>query len=102
LTRAELAAELGLHESTISRAVSEKVVQLPDGRLWLLADLFDRSRAAKEVIRQLMAHSPAPLTDRQIADHLLSEGIPLARRTVAKYRQQMRLNSGHQERALFP
>jgi RNA polymerase sigma-54 factor len=101
MTQADLAAELGLNESTISRAVSGKIVQLPDGRLRPLADLFDPSLAAKEAIRRLLARSKGPLTDREIAACLEGEGIPLARRTVAKYRQQMRLNSSHHDRPLL-
>ena len=101
MTQAYLAAELGLHESTISRAISGKVVQLPDGRLRPIADLFDPSLAAKEAIRQLMVRAKTPLTDREIAAYLQSEGLPLARRTVAKYRQQLHLNSSHKDRTLF-
>jgi RNA polymerase sigma-54 factor len=91
LTRAEVARQLGLHESTISRAVRAKIVQLPDGRLMELRDLFDRSLAAREAIRQLIAGADRPLSDREIAESLEKESFHLARRTVAKYRAQMQL-----------
>jgi RNA polymerase sigma-54 factor len=90
-----------LHESTISRAVSRKVIQLPDGRLRPLADLFDPSLAAKEAIRQLLMQTKTPLTDQEIAAKLQSEGLPLARRTVAKYRQQLHLNNNRNDRLLY-
>jgi RNA polymerase sigma-54 factor len=101
MSQADLAAELGLHPSTISRALSGKIVQLPDGRLRPLADFFDSSMAAKEAIRRLLLHAGVPLTDREIAARLRSEGLHLARRTVAKYRQQMRLNSSYHSQSLF-
>jgi RNA polymerase sigma-54 factor len=101
MTQAWMAADLGLHESTISRAVSGKIIQLPDGCLRPLADLFDPSLAAKEAIRQLLVRTETPLTDREIAACLQSQGLPLARRTVAKYRQQLHLNSSRRDRSLF-
>jgi RNA polymerase sigma-54 factor len=91
LTRSELSCALGLHESTVSRAVSGKTVQLPDGRIISLSDMFDSSIPAKEVIRQFLAQVGSPLSDRQIVVHLQSQGINLARRTVTKYRQQLNL-----------
>jgi RNA polymerase sigma-54 factor len=89
LTRTEIAQRLGLHESTISRAVSDKVLQLPNGRLIPLGDLFDRSLAAKEAIRQLVAESSEPLSDREIAQRLECQSFQLSRRTIAKYREQL-------------
>ena len=91
LTRAGVAGALDLHESTVSRAISEKTVQLPGGRLMPLSDFFDDSLAAKEAIRQLLARARKPLSDREIAERLRGEGLPLARRTVAKYRQQLNI-----------
>ncbi len=89
LTRIEMARHLGLHESTISRAVSDKVLQLPNGRLIPLEDLFDRSLAAKEAIRQLVTESSKPMSDREIAQRLEGQSFQLSRRTVAKYREQL-------------
>jgi RNA polymerase sigma-54 factor len=89
LTRAEVARHLGLHPSTISRAVSDKILQLPDGRLMELCDLFDASLAVKEAIRALLIASPGPLSDREIAEQLHAQAFHLSRRTVAQYREEL-------------
>jgi RNA polymerase sigma-54 factor len=86
LTRAAVATALGLHESTVSRAVNGKVLQMPDGRLIEFSDLFDRSLAAKEVIRVLIRSSGRNWSDREIAAELQKQSLCVARRTVAKYR----------------
>lgn len=86
ITRVSLATELTVHESTISRAVSNKAVQLPNGRIVPLSRLFDRSLHIRTVLRQIIAQETKPLTDTQIASLLEKKGHPVARRTVAKYR----------------
>jgi RNA polymerase sigma-54 factor len=91
LTRAKVAEALDLHESTVSRATCYKVAQLPDGRLMPLSDFFDYSIVAKERIRQLLNHTKEPLNDREIADILSGQGLPLARRTITKYRGQLKI-----------
>jgi RNA polymerase sigma-54 factor len=90
LTRSEAARQLDLHESTLSRAVSDKVVQLPGGKLIELDDLFDGSLAAKAVLRELV-NSDGTLSDRELALRLQSASFNLSRRTVAKYRAQLRI-----------
>ncbi len=89
LTRAELAQGLGLHESTISRAVAQKYAQIPQGEIVPLADFFDASLPAKDLIKTLISQEEEPLSDGQIARELTRRGLPLARRTVAKYRQAL-------------
>lgn len=89
LTRAQVAQRLQVHESTISRAVSDKVLQLPDGRLIELSDLFDGSAAVKEAIREIVAVSEAPLSDRAIAERLRSQSIALSRRSITSYREKL-------------
>lgn len=86
LTRAELALELAVHESTISRAVANKAVQLPNGRIVPLSIFFDRSLHVRTALRQIIEHDGAVLSDTEIAARLASQGYPIARRTVAKYR----------------
>jgi len=86
VTRASLAVELQVHESTISRAVSGKAVQLPSGRIVPLSRLFDRSLHIRTELRQIVSQESRPLTDTQIASLLKKKGYPVARRTVAKYR----------------
>jgi RNA polymerase sigma-54 factor len=86
MTRAKIADEIGVHESTISRAVAHKSIALPDGRIIPLARFFDRSLAVRDRIKEIVKNEKRPLTDDQIADILKDEGIKIARRTVAKYR----------------
>lgn len=86
LTRAEISVELEVHESTISRAVSSKTVQLPNGRIIPLATYFDRSLNARTVLCQLIAEEHKPMSDSELAKLLAKEGFEVARRTVAKYR----------------
>jgi RNA polymerase sigma-54 factor len=86
LTRAEVARELGIHESTVSRAVNGKHIQLPDGRLVPMAELFGTARSAQELLRAVVAAEGRPLSDDQLADRLSAGGHTVARRTVAKYR----------------
>lgn len=90
LTRAAVAQSLGVHESTVSRAVSEKTVQLPGGRLLPLSVFFETGLPIKQAIAAVVAGSNGRLSDREISVRLKSEGFNLARRTVAKYRQEMR------------
>jgi RNA polymerase sigma-54 factor len=86
LTRASLAAELGVHESTISRAVSSKTAQLPNGRIIPLSKFFDRSLHIRTELINIISNETEPLTDTQIAVILKKRGYKVARRTVAKYR----------------
>lgn len=86
LTRATVAKKLKVHESTISRAVSNKSVQLPNGKIILLDVFFDRSLAIRHKIKEMIRQENYPLSDAQIAKILSEDGIHIARRTVAKYR----------------
>jgi RNA polymerase sigma-54 factor len=89
LTRARVAHELSLHESTVSRAVRERSMQLPGGRMVAISDLFARGDDRREALRQLLAAEPRALTDAELTDALAARGHVLARRTVAKYRAQL-------------
>lgn len=86
ITRASVAAEIGVHESTVSRAVAHKSVALPDGRIIPLHRFFDRSLSVRDRIKEIVETEPRPLTDNEIAARLRKEGVRVARRTVAKYR----------------
>ncbi len=100
ITRAKVANELGVHESTISRAVSSKTVQLPNGKIVPLGLLFDRSLHIRAVIRQIIKSEKEILTDTEIATQLRSHGHRIARRTVAKYRSMEGILPAHLRRNL--
>jgi RNA polymerase sigma-54 factor len=85
----QLAQALGLHESTISRAVAGKSVALPDGRVVPLAKFFDRSLSVRDRVRSIIEGESRALTDDDIAEALAAQGIQVARRTVAKYRKML-------------
>ena len=93
LTRGELAAKVGLHESTISRATANKFVLLPEGRTIPFDDFFDASLRAKDALRELIEAEDCkhPLSDEELAALLAKKGLNVARRTVAKYRESMRI-----------
>jgi RNA polymerase sigma-54 factor len=88
-TRVQIAHTLGLHESTISRAVAGKSVALPDGRIIPMAKFFDRSLSVRDRVRALIEAEGRPLTDDEIAAALARQGVRVARRTVAKYRKML-------------
>lgn len=89
LTRAQVAAELGIHESTVSRATAGKFIMLPTKEVIPFSNFFTASLSVKDVIKEIIAQENAPLTDQQIAERLNKRGIKVARRTVAKYREQL-------------
>jgi RNA polymerase sigma-54 factor len=89
LTRARVAKALGVHESTVSRAVAGKCIALPSGRIVPLSKFFDRSLSARDRVREVVERETRPLTDDEIAAALAGEGIHIARRTVAKYRNML-------------
>jgi RNA polymerase sigma-54 factor len=86
LTRAKLAVELDVHESTISRAVSSKTVQLPSGHIVPMAKFFDRSLHIRTALKQIIEEETKPHSDTELVDLLDQLGFSVARRTVAKYR----------------
>jgi RNA polymerase sigma-54 factor len=106
----EVAEEIGVHPSTVSRAVSSKYAHTPQG-VFELRYFFSESvngpqggntsllilkRRVKKLIED---EDPArPLTDEQITRLLQAQGIQVTRRTVAKYREDMRIPSTHQRR----
>ncbi|GAB4405580.1 MAG: RNA polymerase factor sigma-54 [Rhodoferax sp.] len=99
----EIADELGLHESTISRVTTAKYMATPQGTFELKYFFGSglgtesggnaSSTAVRALIKQFIAaESPAkPLSDSQIAEMLKEQGIECARRTVAKYREGLRI-----------
>ncbi len=106
----EVAEEVGVHPSTVSRAVANKYAHTPQGVLELRSffsesvngpeggsmSLLTLKRLVKKMIEEEDASKP--LTDEQIAKKLDDAGIHVTRRTVAKYREDMRIPSTHQRR----
>ena len=105
LTLQDVASEIDMHESTVSRVTNGKYVQTPRG-VFELKFFFSSglstvdgedisSKAAKEKISLLIGGEDKrrPLSDQKIADTLKVDGVDIARRTVAKYREQMRIPS---------
>jgi RNA polymerase sigma-54 factor len=106
----EVAEEIGVHPSTVSRAVSNKYVHTPQGVFELryffseavqgpsgsATPLLILKRRVKKMIEE--EDPKHPLTDEQIMARLGEEGIQVTRRTVAKYREDMKIPSTHQRR----
>ena len=107
-----IAEEVDLHESTVSRLTTSKTILTPQG-LFSLKHFFSShvsstdgdisSTAISAMIKQLIADEDAkkPLSDSRIKDCLLSEGIDIARRTVAKYREAMNIGSSTQRKQKY-
>ncbi len=106
----EVAEEIGVHPSTVSRAVSNKYVHTPQG-VYELRFFFSEGvngpeggdlplMLLKKKVRKLIEDedSAKPLTDDALAAELQRQGIQVTRRTVAKYREDMQIPSTHQRR----
>jgi RNA polymerase sigma-54 factor len=101
LTLREVAEHIGMHESTVSRVTNEKFVQTPRGVLPLKFFFSSglsttggedvSARGIKDQIAKLVENEDPknPLTDQAIVAILLDQGVNIARRTVAKYRDQL-------------
>jgi RNA polymerase sigma-54 factor len=99
LTRAVLAGELGVHESTISRAVASKTVQLPSGHIVPLSKFFDRSLHVRTALKQIIEGENQPYSDTELVELLNQQGYSVARRTVAKYRAMEGILPSHLRQA---
>lgn len=108
--RQDLAADLGLHPATIGRAIAGKAL-LAGGVLYPLSTFFSTALPGREggeisahsvriAMRRLIDAEPpaAPMTDQAICEHLREDGVDISRRTVAKYRQCMRIPSSSERR----
>jgi len=94
LTRSDVAAQVGVHESTVSRATANKYVMLPNRKVIPFSDFFTPSLSIKDVIKEIIekeAASGQALSDMRIRDLLQDQGYRIARRTVAKYRAELRI-----------
>ena len=111
---ADIAETIGMHESTISRVTTRKYMHTPRG-LFELKYFFSShlrtvngaeasSTAIRAMLRKLIAseNPTRPLSDQKLKDILSKEGIRIARRTVAKYREAMAIPSSTERKALPP
>jgi RNA polymerase sigma-54 factor len=108
----EVAQAVGLHESTVSRVTTQKYMLTPFGTVELKYFFGSHvatesggaasSTAIRALIRQLVDEEDTtePLSDSRIADLLGEQGIVVARRTVAKYRESLRIAPVSQRKAL--
>jgi RNA polymerase sigma-54 factor len=108
----EIADELGLHESTISRVTTAKYMATPLGTFELKyffgsglateAGGNASSTAVRALIKQLVSEEDAdkPLSDNQLSEMLAEQGITVARRTVAKYREALKIAPANLRKAL--
>ncbi|MBR3370849.1 MAG: RNA polymerase factor sigma-54 [Rhodobacteraceae bacterium] len=114
LTRVQVADQAGLHETTIGRVATAMLIQTPQGTLPLrslfgpaLKATADGDAIAASAVRHRLreiigAENPAaPLNDAALADILATEGIQVARRTIAKYRDLIGAGSSHQRRTRY-
>ena len=113
LLQREVAEQVGVHESTVSRATTHKYAPYPAGNVRAQA-LFPRLRlpartgkpvaatAIKAQLRRLIQEEPVgkPLSDQALVEALATRGIQLARRTVAKYREQLGIPGSAQRRRM--
>jgi RNA polymerase sigma-54 factor len=107
MTMAQVAQVVGVHETTVSRAIAGKTVATPQGVFemkfffttgYTTADGAEVSNTSvKDAIAALIRAENAhkPLSDQQIMDKLKADGLPVARRTVAKYREALGFLPSH-------
>ncbi|PIC79385.1 RNA polymerase sigma-54 factor [Sporosarcina sp. P18a] len=114
MTMKDIADSIEMHESTISRAVSNKVIQTPAGT-FEMRSLFTSKLAAqdgdsvspsavKTSIQSLITHEDKrkPLSDQKIVDLLLEQqGITISRRTVSKYREELHIPSSSKRKSIL-
>ncbi len=97
----DVAAEIGVHESTVSRAIKDKYLQCARG-VYPLCYFFSRklgeegdgtADAAKALLRRLVDEEDKrhPLSDQKLCEKMEAEGCQLSRRTVAKYREELHI-----------
>lgn len=110
LVMSEIARELDVHETTVSRAISNKYIRTPQG-VFEMKFFFNpgyrnedgsqvSSRTIMEKVKRMIdaEERAAPLSDQAIVEKLKAEGFDVARRTVAKYRTRFNIPSSHQRK----
>ena len=110
----EIADEIGVHESTVSRATNGKYVHTPQG-IFELKYFFNTglsnssggkdfaNEAVKQMVKELVSNENAksPLSDQAIADYLKTKNVNIARRTIAKYREMLGILPSSKRKRLY-
>jgi RNA polymerase sigma-54 factor len=101
LTRTQLAKDLEMHESTISRATQGKFIQLSNGETVSFEMFFKAALRVQKMIEEILSteNPNNPLSDERIAEILAEKGVHVARRTVNKYRDKTKLLSSRKRRS---
>ncbi|MBQ0079449.1 MAG: RNA polymerase factor sigma-54 [Eubacterium sp.] len=106
----QIAEQVNVHESTVSRTINGKYIQTPRGvfelKYFFTSGVSGRdgedvsSKAIKEMIKELVDNEDPkkPISDQKIAEHLVGKGIDIARRTVAKYREEIGIFSSQKRK----
>jgi RNA polymerase sigma-54 factor len=109
----DVANDIGMHESTVSRVVNNKYMHTPQGVFELkyffhsgISSSFGESVSSvtiKQRIRKIIENEDPrkPLSDSKIVSILQKEGLMLARRTIAKYREELKIPTSNQRKVLF-
>ncbi len=109
MTLRDIASDLGIHESTVSRGIRNRYIQTPHG-IVALKFLFNQqlsgafqdhaSVVVKEKIKKIIEGEGKPLSDEDIASQLQKLGIDIARRTVTKYRESMSIPASRERKRI--
>ena len=109
MTLKDIAVDVGVHESTVSRAIAHKYIQIPQG-IYPLKYFFTQSiqgsfqeysaESIRSQIRNLIQNETQSLSDDKIAEMLNNLGVDIARRTVTKYRESMSIPSSTERRRI--
>ena len=110
MTLKQIAEEVGIHESTVSRSINGKYMQSPRG-VFEIREFFTSgvsagsgegmsSKAVKSIIRDMVEkeNPKKPCSDQYMADRMQADGINISRRTVAKYREEMGIPSSQKRK----
>lgn len=110
MTLKQIAEEVGIHESTVSRSINGKYMQSPRG-VFEIREFFTSgvsagsgegmsSKAVKSIIRDMVEkeNPKKPCSDQYMADRMQEDGINISRRTVAKYREEMSIPSSQKRK----
>ena len=110
MTLREIAEEIGVHESTVSRATANKYLQTPRGlyafKFFFTSGVEDdqgtaiSSESIKSYMKELLASEDQykPYSDKKLSELLAARGITVSRRTVAKYREELGIPSSHKRK----